>query len=73
VRLADAAAAVRAAVPEATIEIGPGLPDGAAPRAALSVERLASETGFRARWSLEDGVREFVDWKRTGAYGAPVE
>ena len=71
--LSEVAAAVRRAVPGAIVEIGPGQPAGAAPRAALSVERMAGELGFRTSWSLEAGVAEHVQWRRDGSYGGPVE
>ena len=72
-RLFEVAAAVQKAVPAATLEIGPGLPAGTPLRAALSVERMAREVGFRTSWSLEAGVAEHVAWRRDGSYGRPVE
>jgi nucleoside-diphosphate-sugar epimerase len=73
VPLTEVAAILRQLVPGASIELGSGWLAGAPPRAALSVERLAAETGFRVCWSLEDGIRELVACKRSGVYGAPVE
>ena len=72
-RLSEVADAVRLAVPGAALDVGPGLPPGAAPRAALSVERMAEELGFRTSWSLQVGVAEHVAWRRDGVYGRPVE
>ena len=70
--LAEAASVVRRVVPGALIEIGSGLPEGVAPRASLSVDRLRSETGFVSAWTLEEGVRETVQFLRDGTYGSEV-
>jgi nucleoside-diphosphate-sugar epimerase len=72
-RLSEVADGVRAAVPSAEIEVGPGLPEGSSPRASLSVERIAGDVGFRTIWSLERGIAEHVRWKTDGSYGEPVE
>ena len=59
--------AVRAAVPGAEVDIGPG----AAPwtnfivlRGPLACGRMADEFGFRPAHSLADGVAAFADWMR---------
>jgi nucleoside-diphosphate-sugar epimerase len=61
------AAAVKAAVPGAVIEIGPGT----APwttynrmRGALAGNRLAQDTGFTPRLPLDEGVAAFAGWIR---------
>ena len=61
------AEAVRAAVPDASIEVGPGT----APwttyntmRGPLSGVRLFEDTGFRPRLTIEAGVQSFADWIR---------
>lgn len=45
---------------------GPGAANVAVPgtrdRAHLAVGRLAEETGFRARFGLDEAARHFVDW-----------
>jgi len=45
------------------IEWDTSKPDGQ-PRRALDVSRAAESFGFRARVSLEDGLRETIDWYR---------
>jgi nucleoside-diphosphate-sugar epimerase len=72
-KLSEVAAAVTRHVPGADISIGPGLPDGAAPRAALSVDRIHGDVGYSTIWSLDDGIAEFIDFRRNGAYGAEVD
>lgn len=62
------AAAVRAAVPGAVVEVGPG----SAPwttfntmRGPLAGDRLRQDAGFRPAHTLESGVAAFADWMRT--------
>ena len=71
-RLSDVAGAVSRMVPGANIHVGSGLPEEMAPRAGLSTERIRRELGFRTRWSLEEGIAEFIAWKRSGDYGPDV-
>lgn len=71
--LSAVARTIRSIVPEATIDVGPGVPLGVPLRAALSVDRIASDVGFRAKWSLLEGIAEFIDWRRKGTYGLAVE
>jgi nucleoside-diphosphate-sugar epimerase len=61
------AEAVRAAVPGAVIELGPGTEPWTLHtrmRGPLAGERLAQDTGFRMRHSLEAGIHAFADWIR---------
>jgi nucleoside-diphosphate-sugar epimerase len=63
-RVADA---VRAAVPGAVIELGAGTEPWTTHtrmRGPLAGDRLFADTGFRVRYSLEDGVRAYADWMR---------
>jgi nucleoside-diphosphate-sugar epimerase len=63
-RVADA---VRAAVPGAVIELGPGTEPWTTHtrmRGPLGGNRLLADAGFRVRYSLEDGVRAYADWMR---------
>ena len=70
--MADVAAAVRAAVPGAAIEIGPGTDPWTrftALRGPLAGVRLLQDTGFAPHRSLAEGVAAYADWlRRTGAY-----
>jgi UDP-glucuronate 4-epimerase len=61
------AEAVRAAVPGAVIELGPGTEPWTLHtrmRGPLAGERLAQDTGFRMGHSLEAGIQAFADWIR---------
>jgi len=63
VTLNEAAAAVRAALPDADIEVGPGL--GFAGSAAghlpwLDISRARRELGYRPQYTLEQGIRDTV-------------
>jgi nucleoside-diphosphate-sugar epimerase len=35
-------------------------------RGPLAVARLMSDTGYRPRYALEDGLRQYVEWARSG-------
>jgi nucleoside-diphosphate-sugar epimerase len=54
------AQAVMAAVPGAHIEIGPGYQSGRHLRGACDLSRAGAEFGYRPRYSIERGVREWV-------------
>jgi nucleoside-diphosphate-sugar epimerase len=61
------AEAVRAAVPGAVIALGPGTEPWTLHtrmRGPLAGDRLAQDTGFRMRHSLEAGIQAFADWIR---------
>lgn len=63
----QAAAAVRAAVPGAVIEIGPGTEPWTRytkMRGPLAGGRLLRDTGFRVAHTLDAGVRAYADWMR---------
>jgi len=63
----EVAAAVRAAVPGALIEVGPGTApwtDHTRMRGPLAGTRLLDDTGFAPRYSIEQGVKAFADWMR---------
>ncbi len=64
---AAVAAAVRAAVPGASIEVGPGTSpwtDHTRMRGPLAGSRLREDTGFVPAHSLESGVAAFAEWMR---------
>jgi nucleoside-diphosphate-sugar epimerase len=61
----DVADAVRAAVPGAIVEVGPGSEPWTTyntMRGPLAGSRLHDDTGFTARFPLERGVEAFADW-----------
>jgi len=63
----EVAAAVRAAVPGAVIEVGPGTApwtDHTRMRGPLAGRRLLEDTGFAPAHSLAAGVAVFADWMR---------
>jgi hypothetical protein len=58
---------VRAAVPGAIVEVGPGTApwtDHTRMRGPLAGARLLEDTGFAPRHSIEQGVAAFADWMR---------
>ncbi len=62
------AEAVRAAVPGAVVEVGPGtLPWTTynTMRGPLAGRRLLDDTGFAVRFDLASGVKAFADWMRS--------
>lgn len=62
------AAAIRAAVPGAAIDLGPGTEPwtiGTQMRGPLGGDRLRDDTGFTVAHSLESGIRAYADWMRT--------
>jgi nucleoside-diphosphate-sugar epimerase len=54
------AQAVMAAVPGARIDIGPGYQPGRHLRGACDLSRAGQELGYEPRYSIEQGVREWV-------------
>lgn len=63
----DVADAVQAAVPGATVRVGPGTEPWTTyntMRGPLAGTRLKDDTGFTARFPLERGVQAFADWLR---------
>tara|TARA_R110002020_G_scaffold113518_13_gene261113 strand:- start:2985 stop:3977 length:993 start_codon:yes stop_codon:yes gene_type:complete len=63
----DVAEAVRRAVPDATIEVGPGTvpwTDTTVMRGPLGCTRMAEDFGFRPAHDLDAGVAAFADWMR---------
>jgi nucleoside-diphosphate-sugar epimerase len=65
--LAQVVAAIRASVPGATIELGPGTEPwsiGSKLRPPLGGDRLFRDTGFKVSTSLETGIQKYADWLR---------
>lgn len=63
----EAADAIRKAVPDAVVEVGPGTEPWTnlnTMRGPLSGSRLQKDVGFVARYPLEVGVQAFADWMR---------
>jgi nucleoside-diphosphate-sugar epimerase len=67
ITLSQAAEIVRAAIPQADIEIGPGHLhlDRQGPYDISAAER---DLGYTPRWTVEDGIRDYVDWLRDHPY-----
>jgi hypothetical protein len=51
------------------VEFGGGSQPGMRTRLPLSGERIASELGFRAQWTLNGAIADYLDVERTGRYG----
>ena len=66
--LTDVGRAVAKAVPGSSVEIGPGFPENAIPRAALDIGRLKEEVGFEPMYELPRGVDLFTKYMREGYY-----
>lgn len=65
----DVAAAVKQAFPKAVIELGPGTEPWTrytALRGPLATGRLAEDTGFASRTSLESAIGQYAAWARAG-------
>lgn len=65
--LAESAELIRKLIPEADIRIGPGFThlDRQGP---WSQEAAKRELGYAASYTLEDGLREYVEWLRHSVY-----
>jgi nucleoside-diphosphate-sugar epimerase len=59
--IAELAGIIREVVPEAILENRPRAADKPI-RGTLSTKRAEQELGFKAKWSLEDGYRRYVEW-----------
>lgn len=59
-------ASIRAAVPGFAIELPPGNTAGHPSDPYMDLGRLSSDTGFEPRYSLDDGIREYVAALRNG-------
>jgi UDP-glucose 4-epimerase len=68
VTLAEAADVVRATVPGARIEMGPGYIPTLDRQGRQDIAAAERDLGYRPRWTLEDGVRAYADWLRTHPY-----
>jgi nucleoside-diphosphate-sugar epimerase len=63
----EVASAVRAAVPGASINVGPGTApwtDHTRMRGPLAGTRLLEDAGFKPRLDLEQGIASFAEWMR---------
>jgi UDP-glucose 4-epimerase len=70
--LGELADLLRALVPTAKLEIGPGR-SGAWPRTPLDVSRVADECGFRSTWEVGEAAGDFLESARSNRYGPEVE
>lgn len=64
VTLSEAAGVVRALVPGASIEIGPGYIPTLDRQGRQDITAAARDLGYAPRWTLEDGVRAYADHLR---------
>jgi nucleoside-diphosphate-sugar epimerase len=62
----EVAALARQLVPGARIEVGPGIPPGAHLRGPSVLARAEAELGYRPRFSLEEGMADWLAWLRAG-------
>lgn len=67
------ASIIRKVIPGARVELGAGSPEGAAPRAALAVDRVERDANFKSRWSLEEGIGDTVTYLRGRGYGDEID
>jgi UDP-glucose 4-epimerase len=64
---AEVASTILRVIPDATIELTPGLaPDAPSPAARMTIERLERDTDYQPRFTLEEGIRDYADWLRAG-------
>jgi UDP-glucose 4-epimerase len=76
VTLDDLARAVRSELPSAEIEVGPGLDPmgmGISYYGVLDCSRAAGELGWRARFDLDEGVRDYIAQMRRLGFAEPQE
>ena len=66
--LGRAAELVRAAIPGAEISIGPGFIDGLDRNGLFDISAAERDLGYRPSWTLEDGIKSYVDWLRVNPY-----
>jgi UDP-glucose 4-epimerase len=64
VTLAEAAELVRAAVPGADIDVGPGHIATLERQGPYDISAAERDLGYRPRWTLEDGIRAYAEWLR---------
>jgi nucleoside-diphosphate-sugar epimerase len=72
ITLAEVAAAIRAADPDADVDFGPGSQPGASGRAPLNVARATADVGFVARWDLPAAIKDYLRIERGGRYQPEV-
>jgi UDP-glucose 4-epimerase len=64
---ADVAAAVRAVIPEARVDLPAGHnPDRPATSSWMDITRLREDTGFEPAYDVERGLADYVQWLRAG-------
>ena len=66
--LGRAAELVRTAIPGAQISIGPGFIDGLDRNGLFDISAAERDFGYRPSWTLEDGIKSYVDWLRVNPY-----
>ena len=66
-RRGEVAAIVRRLVPGAVVEVGPGVPPQAHLRGPSRLDRARAELGYAPRFTLEEGLADWLAWLRTPA------
>jgi UDP-glucose 4-epimerase len=62
----EVVASLSAAVPGFTTKLTPGKTVGHPADPYLNLRRLRDDTGFEPRYSLDEGIHEYVTWIREG-------
>jgi nucleoside-diphosphate-sugar epimerase len=70
-RRSEVADAVRRLVPGSSIRVGPGIAPGAHLRGPSRLERARAELGYAPRYTLEDGLADWLAWLRAPCYNLP--
>ena len=66
--LGRAAEIIRKEIPGADITIGPGLIPSLDRNGPFDISAAERDFGYRPSWTVEDGIRTYIDWLRTNAY-----
>jgi nucleoside-diphosphate-sugar epimerase len=59
--LLDLKKAIKTVIPDATIDVGPGLYPGLDIRGLMDISRAAGELNYVPQYNLEKGVRDYID------------
>jgi UDP-glucose 4-epimerase len=63
----DIAVALERVLPEITIDLPPGRdPDGPGRDTYMDITRLQKDTGYQPKFSLEDGLADYLEWLSDG-------
>jgi UDP-glucose 4-epimerase len=65
--LAEAAEQVRAVIPEATFDIGPGTISSLDRQGRYDISAAARDVDYQPEWTIERGIRDYVEWRSRSA------